>query len=122
MSTILVADDDRSFQSLMRTLLELEGYKVRMAGDGRAALREISEDRPDAMLLDVMMPELDGVGVLECLQQVQGLESLPVIVLTGDKSLLIGARCLALGARHVVHKPLDPGELIGLLAGLLVDV
>lgn len=122
MSTILVVDDDYSVQSLMRTLLELEGYEVRIAGDGRDALRQISEDRPDAMVLDIMMPELDGVGVLKSLQSVGGMESLPVIVLTGDQSLLIGRRCLALGARHVMRKPFDPEELLSQLASLLIDV
>lgn len=111
LTSVLVADDDPSIQSVLRELLELDGHEVRVAGDGHAALLSISDHRPDVMVLDIMMPVVDGLGVLERLRSIGVLERLPVIVLTGNPSLLLEERCLTLGARHVMTKPFDLGRL-----------
>jgi CheY-like chemotaxis protein/anti-sigma regulatory factor (Ser/Thr protein kinase) len=91
---LLVVDDDPLVVELVRQLLEGEGYDIEAASDGLAALKMVKEHRPDIILLDLMMPHLDGFGVIEALQQDDRGRTIPVIVLTAkmltqeEKSLL----------------------------------
>jgi CheY-like chemotaxis protein len=82
---LLVVDDDRDVADIVRQLLEGEPCEVDVAADGRDALRVIAERPPDDVLLDLMMPELDGFGVLEELQADPGRRGIPVIVLTAKE-------------------------------------
>ena len=79
---LLVVDDDPQVVDLVRQLLEDEPHKVEAAMDGQEALEAISRQRPDVVLLDLLMPRMDGFGVIEHLQQDPGLRDIPVIVLT----------------------------------------
>ncbi len=98
---LLVADDDPLVPDLIRQLLEDQGFEIEAAADGRAALAMLAQRRPDALLLDLLMPNLDGFGVLEQLAQNPALAGLPVIVLTakslsGDERALLQRRVLAI--------------------------
>jgi len=82
---ILVADDDDSVRSLLRLTLPAEGVEVVEARDGEEALAAISARRPDAIILDLVMPKLDGFGVLERLRADPETRELPVVVLTARR-------------------------------------
>jgi DNA-binding response OmpR family regulator len=107
---ILVVDDDPDLLLLLRTTLESEGYAAALASDGRAALDRIGEDEPDLILLDLMMPVLDGWGVLDALA---GTEAAPRVVVvsakTGEQDM---ARAYEMGAAEYVFKPYDPLILV----------
>jgi two-component system KDP operon response regulator KdpE len=105
---ILVVDDEARMRRFMRMNLDLEGYDVGEAGDGLTALTKVREELPDLVLLDVMMPEMDG---FETLERIRETSSVPVIMLTvkGDEEDRI--RGLDLGADDYVAKPFSPREL-----------
>jgi DNA-binding response OmpR family regulator len=111
---ILVVDDDPDIRLLLRLELSAEGHAIVEAGDGRAALDALERDPVDLMLLDIMMPVLDGWGVLRALPE----SAPPVVVVTAlathDNSHLV--ELLGLGALDVVVKPFDPGWLVNLVA------
>ncbi|TMZ49008.1 response regulator transcription factor, partial [Klebsiella pneumoniae] len=77
---ILVVDDDRAVRESLRRSLQFNGYQVDLASDGAQALEKVATDRPDAMVLDVMMPRLDGLEVARRLRSVG--DDLPILVLT----------------------------------------
>lgn len=113
MTTVLVVDDDRDIQLLLRLELEAEGYDVLTADNGRLALTEIAASSPDVVLLDVMMPELDGWGVLERLDDPKPA----VIVVSGlatDRDTH-HEHAIRMGALGFVAKPFDPEVLLRLV-------
>ncbi len=106
---VLVVDDERRMVEFVRMNLELEGYRVSSAGNGLEALDRLREDLPDLILLDVMMPEMDG---FETLQHIREVSTVPVIVVTvrGDEPDLV--RGLELGADDYIAKPFSVRELL----------
>ena len=107
---ILVADDDRQMRRLVRMILERDGHEVVEAADGLDALDVIESGQIDLMVLDLDMPRLDGMGVLEELRARVVTASLPVIVLTartGESEALV----LDLGAQDFISKPVQPASL-----------
>lgn len=114
--TILVADDDPQLLRLVARNLELEGYLVREATDGQAALDAIAAAPLDLAVLDVMMPRLDGFAVC---QQVREFSSLPIMILTArghDQDRVHG---FDLGADDYMTKPFSIGELLGRVRAIL---
>lgn len=82
MKSILVVEDEFDVQQVVADVLRDEGYEVHVCGNGREALEKLSEHRPDAVLMDVMLPLLSGTQVLETLRQTSNLETLPVILMS----------------------------------------
>ena len=119
--TILVVDDEPDILELVEYNLQKEGYEVHTAENGHAALKKAAKVRPDLVLLDVMMPGLDGPACLEQLRQDPRTRELPVIFLTakGDAAELL--RLQELSGRPSLRKPFDPttlaDELRAILAG-----
>ena len=109
MADILVADDTRAIRSALVILLEEEGHKVRLAGDGEAALAEFKRKRPDLLLLDIMMPKKNGYQVLKQIRRDD--PSLPVIFLSAKDSPADIALGLDLGSDDYLPKPFD-GEVL----------
>ena len=105
---ILVVDDEPRMVRFVRMNLELEGYRVSTASSGMEALNKVREEIPDLVLLDVMMPEMDGYETLERIRQVS---SVPVIMLTVKAEEEDKVRGLELGADDYVTKPFSPREL-----------
>ena len=104
---VLVVDDNQVNRELYSRYLELEGYRILAASDGDQALERIAEDAVDLVLLDVMMPGLDGFEVLDRVRQEHSPENLPVIMATAkDKSADV-VKAFDLGANDYVTKPLD---------------
>ena len=119
MSSILIVDDDADIRLLLRLELSAEGHHIAEAGDGRAALAAIAADRPDLVVLDMMMPVLDGWGVLDALDTDTAP---PIVVITamasdGDRHI---ADLLEKGALDVIAKPFDPGWLVRLVDAVLL--
>lgn len=118
---ILHVDDEADIREVAAMALELDPeVALTSAGSGEAALERLAEGlRPDVILLDVMMPRLDGPGTLRRLRELPGLEDTPVIFMTARaQSGELGA-WLALGARGVIVKPFDPMELARQVRDLL---
>ena len=114
--TILIADDDTELCELLREYLGLEGFEVRLAFDGEQALAESRRPGLDAMVLDIMMPRMNGIDVLRNLRKES---ELPVIMLTArgdDLDRIIG---LELGADDYLAKPANPRELLARIRAIL---
>jgi DNA-binding response OmpR family regulator len=109
---ILVIDDDPSIRQLVTDVLEVEGYDVRTAEDGFAGLRAIEADRPDCVVLDVMMPGLDGHGVLQRIRAADGGPDLPVVMLTAAADDAQAWRAWTEGVDYFLAKPFDADELL----------
>jgi class 3 adenylate cyclase len=105
--TILIADDNRVNQLLLGRVLEQGGHTVVFAGHGREALDLMRRRRFDLVLLDVLMPELDGYGVLEELQRDPHLRDIPVVVTSSLDELDSVVRCLEMGAEDYLTKPVN---------------
>ncbi len=108
---ILVVEDDPSVRGLLQTLLSAEGYDVSTASDGLAGLVKATSSPPGLVLLDLMMPDLGGVRVLEEMRDDPELCDIPVIVVTGKVDAVPGMRTL-LGDDNVFLKPFAVGELL----------
>jgi CheY-like chemotaxis protein len=117
---ILVVDDDPTILRLLQVNLEMEGHEVLAAGDGYEALEQLREGRPEVVLLDVMMPELDGWQVCERIRADDDavLASTPVVFLSARAQESDLARGTEVGADAYVTKPFDPLGLIELVERL----
>lgn len=113
---VLVVDDDDGIRRLVRVVLELEGWKVREAGDGAVALILARSDPPDALVLDVMLPGRDGFDVLAELRQSDHGRDMAVVMLTAMSQPSDIARGGHLGVDEYLTKPFDPSTLAERLA------
>jgi len=114
---ILVVDDDRAVRDSLRRSLEFNGYTVELAADGQRALDVVAGQRPDAMVLDVMMPRLDG---LEVCRRLRGAgDDLPILVLTARDAVSDRVSGLDAGADDYLPKPFALEELLARLRALL---
>jgi two-component system response regulator MprA len=114
---ILVVDDDRAVRESLRRSLEFNGYQVELASDGQQALTAVESARPDAMVLDVMMPRLDG---LEVCRRLRGTgDDLPILVLTARDLVSDRVAGLDAGADDYLPKPFALEELLARLRALL---
>jgi CheY-like chemotaxis protein len=108
---ILVVDDDEDLRLLVRRALTRGGYGVREAEDGKQALEMIAQQRPDLVLLDLVMPPPDGVAVLTALRSNEATRDLPVIVLTAKGDEESARQCFDLGTVDFLNKPFTPPQL-----------
>jgi two-component system alkaline phosphatase synthesis response regulator PhoP/two-component system response regulator ResD len=114
--TILVVDDEANIRELARMYLEQEGYQVVTANDGRRALDSVQKENPALMVLDLMLPEVDG---WEVCRQVRASSNLPILILTArddDIDKIVG---LELGADDYLTKPFNPRELVARVRAIL---
>lgn len=114
--TILVVDDEERITDLLRSYLEQAAYRVLTAGNGRSGLELARADKPDLIVLDLMMPEMDGV---ECLRLLRAEQTTPVILLTArveDEDKVLG---LELGADDYVTKPFSPRVLLARIRAVM---
>ena len=122
MARVLVVDDEAPIRLLCRVNLEAEKMEVLEAGDGPSGLEVARRERPDVILLDVMMPGLDGWRVAEELLDDPSTQSIPIVFLTARAELRDRARGLDLGGLDYVTKPFNPVELAPLIRDLLERV
>ena len=113
---ILVADDDAPILRLVRTKLQADGYSVVTAMNGQEAIDVFEKERPDIVILDLMMPVVDG---FEAMQRIRQLSNVPVIMLTARSGQTDKIRGLDLGADDYVTKPFSPDELSARVSAVL---
>jgi DNA-binding response OmpR family regulator len=114
--SVLVVDDDGDVRALVAELLSRAGYRVSQAENGRKALKTLYDERPDLIVLDVSMPELDGWGTLE---RIRELSDVPVMMLTALGAELEKVRALRAGADDYMTKPFGRQELLARVENLL---
>ena len=114
--TILVVDDEPRIIEAVSMNLELESYQVSVARNGYEALQKLTEDLPDLIILDVMMPEIDG---FETLRKIREVSTVPVIMLTVKGEEIDKIKGLDLGADDYVTKPFSPKELVSRVKAVL---
>ena len=119
-ATILIVDDDEGVTQTFARMLRLEGYQVRTAVNAENGLREAEQSRPDAIILDLRMPLIDGLGFLRRLRASDDQRSVPVAIVTGDYFLddTVSSELRELGA-ELRFKPLWLEDLVGLARNLL---
>lgn len=121
MARILIADDDPDIRHLVVYALADEGHEVSVAKDGREALEHVKESPPDLMLLDIMMPELDGYDVLRALAEQELADDVKVLVFTAKGSERDWKLGYDLGADRYMTKPFDPDELLATIIEMLAS-
>ncbi len=115
-TTILIVDDDLQLLQLVALNLELEGYAVLLAGDGQQALTQIESHAPDLVLLDVIMPRMNGFAVC---YRVREFSTVPIIIITAQGRSQDKVRGLDLGADDYLTKPLNMDELLARVRAVL---
>jgi CheY-like chemotaxis protein len=119
---VLVADDEQDILALVTTILERAGYEVLAVRDGAEALAAVRDRRPDLAVLDISMPELDGLEVLRRLRTDTETSELPVVLLSAQAQEADVARGFATGASAYVKKPFSPRDLTERVDELLGSV
>jgi len=109
--SVLVVDDEPMARTMLRLILVRAGFEVREAEDGNTALSEVDRSLPDLMILDIMMPGIDGFEVCKRLRAAEITNSLPIIMLSAKTDSESVKRGLKLGADKYLTKPVGPDEL-----------
>lgn len=123
-SKILVVEDNADEASLIKMILEPEGYEVALASNGEEGLEKVESSRPDLIILDVMMPELDGFAMCSKLKESPEHSRIPVVLLTGVAKRISDSKypldgVLRADAEQYLEKPVKPEELLDTVARLL---
>ena len=114
--TVLVVEDEPAIRGLLSLTLEGENYRVATAEDGQEALSHLHDQKPDAILLDLMLPKLDGWAVIDSLDQDEQVERIPIIAVSaGEKRLTVGEQ----GVKAFLSKPFDLDTLLLVLEDVL---
>jgi|SRR5579871_4107795 len=118
-ASILIADDDANIVQALRFLMEKEGYRVRVATDGEAALAAVAQHRPDVVLLDVMMPRRNGFDVCKAIRADRAFNATRIIMLSAKGLAGERNRGLGAGADDYVTKPFSTRELLARVKQML---
>jgi DNA-binding response OmpR family regulator len=119
MARVLVIEDEPSISQLLRIVLENDGHEVLVADDGSRGLATATRRSPEVIILDVMMPFMDGFAVLEALREDERTVTIPVVMLSAIQKEAVEERCYRLGAQAFVRKPFDPDILLGTVQELV---
>ena len=121
MARVMAVDDDHVIRGLLEVNLEMEGHEVITAVDGRDALAKVRADPPDLILLDVMMPNVNGWQVAEELKSDEATRDIPIIFLSARAMDADVRKGTSLGGDSYVTKPFDPIDLMDLITRLLEE-
>jgi CheY-like chemotaxis protein len=110
--TILLVDDTETMLMFERTMLKGSGFLIRVAHNGNQALEEVQKARPDLILLDIMMPELDGIETCRRLKGDAGTNTIPVVMVTTKGEPEMVEKAFQAGCNDYITKPLDKMELL----------
>ncbi len=121
MARVLVIDDERDIAHVMRLLLEQRGHEVFVAEDGSRGLALAQRQTPDVILLDLMMPVMDGFAALQSVKADPRTLDIPVVIITAMQPEQVEQRCYSMGARAYVRKPFDVGILVGTVEDLIEE-
>lgn len=120
--TVLVVDDDGPMRALCRASLEEAGFRVLEAAGGEEALESVRDERPDLILLDIMMPGISGWEVTSALLADRSTDQIPIIFISARKELADRVRAFGLGAQDYLMKPFDPTALAMTVAKTLAEI
>ncbi|MEM7334580.1 MAG: response regulator [Chloroflexota bacterium] len=112
---VLLVDDEDTIRTMLRMVLELTGFKVLEAADGIQAIEQVETHQPDIMVLDVMMPRMDGFAVCRQLRSQTETADLPIIMFSGKAQEEAVREGMKAGATHYLVKPASPTEIIALI-------
>ena len=112
MSKILVVEDDASTAELLKYTLETKGFTVDIAGDGGEAVKKVRLNTPDVIILDIMLPTMDGFQVCEIIKHNVMFENLPIIMLSAKVRKEDISKGIEKGADEYITKPFDPAQLV----------
>jgi len=115
MKTIMIVDDDNSLRMLMSATLEGKKFRVVQARNGKEAIMVSQMEKPDLIILDLMMPELSGMEALKTMKNTEMTTKIPVIILTAKHKPEDKVKALEMGANHFLYKPFSPQELLDLV-------
>ena len=116
MAKILIVDDNGQIRNMYSQVLSVRGYQVAVAGDGLEAVAKIGSEMPDLILLDVMMPKLSGMKVLEAVRANAKTKSIPVVMFTNLANEADAKRAKELGvSKYLIKSDVDPTQLAGLV-------
>lgn len=121
MSRVLVIDDESTVGVVLRLAFDARGHETVVAEDGSSGIELALTEQPDAIVLDLMMPRVNGYDVLDALRDSAGMEEVPVLVLTAVALSRERERCLSAGADAVMTKPFDPRDVVEALDDLLAS-
>jgi len=116
---VLIADDDLLLAELLRHKLTQQGYEVLHVTDGQSAVDSAQQDRPDLIVLDIMMPNMNGIEALRHLGQFAETRDIPVLMLTARKKEQDVLEALQLGVEEYLVKPFSPDELVARMRKIL---
>ncbi len=119
MYSILIVEDDFSYCRMMEMTLRSEGFDARIACNGQSGIAKVREERPDLILCDIIMPEMDGLMMLEALKNESAYEDIPFIFVTGMGDRADLRRGMSAGADDYLAKPFSAEELIAAVTGRL---
>ena len=117
--TVLVVEDFEDNRFMMRRLLEMSGYRVVEAVNGRQAVEKAQSERPDIILMDLSLPMLDGLAATRQIRAYDGLHKVPIVAVSAHDSADFHAEALAAGCNEYVTKPIDFDQLVQLLSRLM---
>jgi two-component system, cell cycle response regulator DivK len=112
---ILIVDDEETNQRLLKAILEAKGYETLKARDGAEGIKLARESQPDLILMDIQIPEIDGIEAFKILQSEPSTMNIPVITLTSYAMSGDSEKFMSLGFRDYVAKPISINELLGLV-------
>ncbi len=118
---VLLVEDEKNVILGVRTCLDAVGYDVEIVEDGEEALNSVSREHPDLILLDLLLPKVDGFEVLKTLKDKEETSTIPIIVLTAKAEETDRQRAMDLGADDYMTKPFKPQELWDVLKGYLPE-
>jgi CheY-like chemotaxis protein len=122
MARVLVIDDEAAIADVLRMLLEFRGHEVITADDGSRGYATAQRQAPDVIVLDLMMPVMDGFTTLEALRSDERTATIPVVILSALSSNDVKQRCHDMGVRAILQKPYKPEDLLRAIEGSqLVD-
>ncbi|CAM3228049.1 response regulator [Deinococcus deserti] len=117
--TILVVDDEPAILTMLEVILSADGHRIVTANDGRAALEYLRDNTPDAMLLDIKLPHMDGFEICSRVKRISRLKNTPVLLLTAFDDDHTRDHARMVGADDVVYKPLSGKNLRGRITQLI---
>ena len=118
---ILVADDEEDIKSVLEMFLDVAGYDVVSAYDGLDAIEKIKESKPDLVLMDIMMPLIDGIEVVRQMKADDSIKHIPVVMLTAASKSDMVDKAMKAGAHDYIQKPFEPEQVQSLIEKILMS-
>jgi twitching motility two-component system response regulator PilG len=121
-SVVLVVDDSPTVRKIVQLTLQRERIRVVTAGDGLSALAAVSDEEPDLILLDIMLPRMDGYNICQVIRKNMAYRDMPIIMLSGKDGLFDRMRGKLAGSTEYITKPFDSSELVAVVKRHLESV